>query len=386
VSFDDGASWRRWQLNLPTTPIHDLVVKDNTLVVATHGRSFWVLDSLGPLRQFSDELAKKDFHLYAPDPAYRMQAGAEGPAQPSKLTGQNPAAGALIYYWMKDAPKPGSEVKVEILDASGGVVRTYSSEHTKLPDEPLDPDDRKPEKELKPEAGLNSILWDLHHQGAHRVPGYYLWAYGKGGRGPLAVPGAYQVRVTVAGQAQTAPLEVRLDPRVSVSPADLEQQFAFLRKDQDELNRVYDSVNQIEDVRAQLAGMKARLPVDGSARSITESAEALDKQLVELRKQFINLDISANEDSLAYPPQLDAKLAYLAVAASSADSAPTAAEQAELEKLEQQGQTLLSRWSDLQSRQLADFQKAVAAKGLSSILVPPPGQVTAGTSRAAELE
>jgi len=386
ISFDDGANWRAWQLNLPVTPIHDLAVKDDSLVVATHGRSFWVLDSLGPVRQFSEDLAKQDFHLYTPDRAYRMQAGADNPGQPSKVAGQNPAAGASIYYSLKETPKPGTDVRVEILDSAGTVVRSYSSERTKLPDEPLDPDDHKPEKELKPEAGLNGLVWDLHYQNAHRVPSYYLWAYSRGARGPVAVPGSYQVRLTVAGQSQVAPLDLRLDPRVNVSLADLQQQFNFLLRDQEELNRVYDSVNQIEDVRAQLGGLKARLPADGSAKVIADAADILDKQLVELRSQFINLDISANEDSLAYPPQLDAKLAYLAVAAASADAAPTAAEQAEFDKLRQRSQQLQSQWSELQSRDLADFQKTVAAKGLSSILVPPAGQVISGTSRAAELE
>ncbi len=386
VSFDDGASWRALQLNLPITPIHDLIVKDNSLVVATHGRSFWVLDNLAPVRQFSDDIRGKDFHLYTPDPAYRMQAGAHGPEHASKVAGQNPPAGVPIYYALKEAPKPGSEVKVEILDTAGAVVRSYSSLRTELLDKPLDPDDHKPEKELKPEAGLNAMVWDLRYQGAHRVPGYYLWDYVGGARGPLALPGRYQVRLTVSGQSQTVPVEVRLDPRVTVSQADLQQQFDLLRKDQEELNRVYDSVNQIEDVRAQLAGMKTRLPSDAGAKPILDSADALDKQLVQLRNELINLDITADEDSVSYPPGIDAKLAYLAVAVASADSTPTAAEQAEFEKLQKKTQQLQMQWSELQSHDLADFQKTVAAKGLSSILVPPAGQSTAGSSRAAELD
>ena len=379
VSFDDGANWRSMQLNLPTTPIHDLVVKDNALVVATHGRSFWVLDNLGPVRQFSEDVGKQAFHLYTPDAAYRMQAGASAPGEPSKVAGQNPPAGASIYYSLKEKPKPGTEVKIEVLDSAGSVVRSYSSEHTKLLDEPPDPDDHKPEKELKPDAGLNSMLWDLRYERAHRVPGYYLWAYNGGARGPIAVPGRYQVRLTVAGQSQTAPFELRLDPRVKISQSDLEQQFSLLRNDQQTLSSLYDSVNQMQDVRAQLAGMKMRLQSDGTAKAIVDAADALDKQLVQLRNEFVNLDISANEDSLAYPPQLDGRLAYLAIAVGSADSAPTAAEQAEFEKLRQKSQVLQSKWGELQSRDLAEFQKAIAAKGLPGILVAPAGSVAGST-------
>ena len=117
VSFDDGAKWRLLKLNLPTVPVHDLVVKDNDLVVATHGRAFWILDDLSPLRQYSEDVAQKDAFLYAPATAYRIQAGASGERHPSKLTGHNPPAGAVIYYYLKDAPKGDTEAKLEILDA-----------------------------------------------------------------------------------------------------------------------------------------------------------------------------------------------------------------------------------------------------------------------------
>ena len=119
-----------------------------------------------------------------------------------------------------------------------------------------DPDDKKPEKELKPEAGLNRFVWDLRYDEAHHVPGYYLWEYGSGARGPIAVPGHYQVRLTVGAQTQTAGLDLKLDPRVQVSQADLEQQFNLLLQTRDELSRVYDAVNQIQDVRSQLSGLK----------------------------------------------------------------------------------------------------------------------------------
>ncbi|MGA8761900.1 MAG: hypothetical protein WB562_03340, partial [Candidatus Sulfotelmatobacter sp.] len=161
ISFNDGTDWRPLKLNLPTTPVHDLVVKDNDLVLATHGRAFWILDNISPLRQFSDEVAKKDVHLYTPGPAYRIQAGAEGERHPSKRVGENPPVGAVIYYYLKDAPKTPTETRIEILDASGKVIRKYSSLDLVTLEEPLGPDDKKPEKEIKPEAGLNRFVWDL---------------------------------------------------------------------------------------------------------------------------------------------------------------------------------------------------------------------------------
>ena len=374
VSFNGGADWRSLKLNLPTTPVHDLVIKDNDLVVATHGRAFWILDDVSPLRQFSDDVAKKDVHLYTPGPAYRIQAGAAAERHPSKLTGQNPPAGAIIYYSLKDAPKTGTETKLEILDASGKVIRRYSSAEIEPLEEPLDPDEKKPEKEIKPDAGLNRFVWDLRYEEAHRVPGYYLWEYGAGARGPVAAPGQYQVRLTVGSESQVAPLEVKLDPRVKVSPADLAQQFSLLTQIHEELNRVYDAVNQIQDVRSQVTGLKRRLPENASTKPIASSADDLEKKLVAVRDQLINLTISANEDSLAYPPQIDGKLAYLAMDVGSADAAPTEAEQLEFEKLKRQSGELLSRWDDLQLRDLPAFRKLTAESNLSTVVVPPAGQ------------
>jgi photosystem II stability/assembly factor-like uncharacterized protein len=374
VSFDDGAEWRPLKLNLPTTPVHDLVIKDSDLVVATHGRAFWILDDISPLRQFGDEVAKKDVHLYTPGPAYRIQAGEGGEHRPSKRTGQNPPAGAVIYYFLKDAPKAATETKLEILDAFGKAIRTYSSAETKRLDEPLDPDDKKPEKEIKPEAGLNRFVWDLRYEETHRIPGYYLWEYNGGARGPVAAPGQYQVRLTVGNESQVVPLEVKLDPRVNVSQADLAQQFSVLLQIHEVLNSVYDAVNQIQDVRSQVTGLKRRLPENASTKTIAGSADDIEKKLVAVRDQLVNLTISANEDSLAYPPQIDAKLAYLAMDVGSADSAPTEAEQLQFEKLKRQSAELLSRWQDLQRSDLAAFRKLTSESNLSTVVVPPAGR------------
>jgi photosystem II stability/assembly factor-like uncharacterized protein len=377
ISFDDGANWRSLRLNLPTTPVHDLIVKDNDLIVATHGRAFWILDDLTPLRQYDGKAEEREVTLYPPATAYRMQAGAAGERHPSKRTGQNPPAGAVIYYWLKDAPKPESVTKLEILDSTGKVIRAFSSVEVAPLEEPLDPDEKKPEKEIKAEAGLNRFVWDLRYEEAHHVPGYYLWEYSLGAHGPVAAPGHYQVRLTAGGQSQTAPVEVKLDPRVNVSQADLEQQVSVLLRLRENLNKVYDTVNQIQDVRSQLAGLRRRVPESAAGKTIMASADDLEKKLVVLRDQLINLTISANEDSLAYPPQLDAKLAYLAMDIGTADSAPTEAEERQFEKLNRQTADMLASWASLQHGELAAFQKLATEGSLSTVIVPPAGRMPA---------
>ena len=365
VSFDDGGHWRSLQNNLPLVPVHDLVIKNDDLVLATHGRAFWILDDVSPLRQFADSVAAEEVHLYKPATAYRVHTG-EAPAKLS-FDGKNPPNGAVIYFYLKQAPKPETkqEVKIEILDATGNVVRTYSSNKSEPLDEPLDPDDKKREKEIKPEDGLNRFVWDLRYDEANRVPNYFLWEYNDGAKGPLAVPGNYQVRLTANGKNLTAPFEVKIDPRVTTSQADLEKQFKLEMDVREQLNRLYDAVNQIQDVRDQLDGLKKRLVPSDSSKALFDGASAL------VRDPLINFKISASEDSLAYAPGIDAKLAFLSMGvAGFADSAPTEAEYQEFDKLKKQTDVLLAHWDEVRNADITNFQKLASEQNIHPIYVP----------------
>jgi len=354
------------QLNLPNVPVHDLVVKNDDLVVATHGRAFWILDDVSPLREYADSVAGEEMHLYKPATAYRVHGGSQ---RRHPFAGANPPNGAVIYYYFKKAPP--EEVKIEILDAAGSVIRRYSSKETEPLEEPLDPDGKKPEKQIKLEDGLNRFVWDLHYEDAHRVPGYYLWEYGDGARGPLAAPGNYQVRLTASGKSETTSFELKIDPRVTVSQDDLQKQFKLQMVVQEQLNRVYDAVNQMQDVREQLEGLKKRLGPGDSSKVLMDGVKALDAKLIEARDPLINFKISASEDSLAYVPGIDGKLAFLSMTvAGDADSAPTAAEYQEFDKLKKQTDELLARWEQVRSVDLGNFQKLAAEHNVSPIYVP----------------
>jgi photosystem II stability/assembly factor-like uncharacterized protein len=371
VSFDDGGNWRSLQINLPNVPVHDLVIKNDDLVLATHGRSFWILDDVSPLRQFADSVASEDVRLYKPATAYRIH-GEDSPARLS-FAGRNPPNGAVIYFYVKEAPKPESkeEVKIEILDASGAVVRDYSSKKTDPLDEPRDPDDKKPEKQIKLEDGLNRFIWDLHYEEANRVPGYFLWEYNDGAKGPLAVPGNYQVRLTANGKTFSAPFEVKIDPRVTTSQSDMEKQFKLELDIREQLNRVYDAANQIQDVREQLSALKKRIVPAGSTKAVFDGASALDAKLIEVRDPLINFKISASEDSLAFAPGIDAKLAYLSMGiAGFADAAPTESQYQEFDKLKKQTDELIARWDQVRNADITNFQKLATENNIHSIYVP----------------
>src|SRR5271157_5038738 len=218
VSFDGGANWQSLQLNLPNSPIHDLIVKNDDLVVATHGRAFWILDDLTPLRAAGSQ-AGSEAVLYKPRVTYRLRwPDFYERRQP---VGENPSTGAIVYYYLPAAPK--GVVALEFLDASGKVVRRYSNEEKKEADTPPEwPDQTPPDTKIPTNAGLNRFAWDLRSQGPTPLSGEPGAEFRN--RGPMVSAGTYQVRLTAEGKSYTAPLDVKVDARVKVANEDLQKQ------------------------------------------------------------------------------------------------------------------------------------------------------------------
>jgi photosystem II stability/assembly factor-like uncharacterized protein len=248
VSFDDGAHWQPLQLNLPSTPVTDLVVHDNDLAIATNGRSFWVLDDLVPLRELNPLLPQASLHLSQAAPAIRLHFPEQ--AERRRPVGQNPPAGAIIDYYFKT--KPAGEVTLDILDSQGRLVRHYSSKEKKIAEQPPEwPDQEKPKEVIPAEAGMNRFPWDLRHEPPIKIPGAFYSDIGP--RGPLALSGTYQVKLTADGQSRTQPLELRLDPRVTnVSAADLQKEFDLGMNIREANHRLHLAVNQIRQLRSEL--------------------------------------------------------------------------------------------------------------------------------------
>ncbi len=372
ISFNDGADWKSLKLNLPTVPIHDLVVKDDDLILATHGRAFWILDDIAPLREFTDAIAQEDVHLFTPAVATRYHsAGGEGRGG---LEAKNPPTGAVIDYFLKAEPK--GETTIEILDASGQVIRKFSSTRTQEMEEPADPDSKQPEKELEPKAGLNRFVWNMGYEEARKVPGYYFFEYEVGVKGPMALPGKYQVRLTSNGKTQTAPFELRLDPRVKVTAEDLQKQFDLRLQIREQLSRLADAVTQLDDVRAQADALATRLPDGPENDAIRKAAADLNQKLLKVRDEIIEKRIKANEDSLAYPARVDIRLAGLAAGISSGtDSAPTEPASRQFDKLKKLVDDQLAPWAEMQRADVPAFQKLVLDRGIPPVMVAPPDRV-----------
>jgi photosystem II stability/assembly factor-like uncharacterized protein len=232
-SVDDGAHWQSLRMNMPATSIRDLVIKDNDLVVGTHGRGFWILDDISPLRQLDAGMAAETAKLFKPGDAWRVRWNqwTDTPLPPDEPAGQNPPEGALLYYWLKSAPT--GPVVLEILDGSGNVVRRFSSDDTPAPmlqGQQVPPLWVRPAQVISGTPGMHRFAWDLRYDTPKGVrQGYPISAIPHDTpaepRGPLALPGDYSVRLTVDGRAYTEPLHLRMDPRYTTSMADLRTQF-----------------------------------------------------------------------------------------------------------------------------------------------------------------
>jgi photosystem II stability/assembly factor-like uncharacterized protein len=361
VSFDDGAHWQPLQLNLPGTPIHDLIVHNDDLVVATHGRSFWVLDSIAPLRQLTAAVASEPAHLFAPATASRSRMGH---MQPRRYPiGENPLEGAYIYYWLKEVPK--EPAKLEFLDAQGKVIRKFTSE-VKKKAEDKDEFDRDPEVEHIPaEAGLNRFVWDLRYEPPAKIPAAI---YDSGPpTGPLALPGVLQIRLTSAGKSYTAPLEIKMDPRVKTSADELRAQFDLLLKLRDREEEMNRAILAIRDLRNQLQSLEKRLGAKEEAKTVTGSGAELRKKIAAIEEELIQVHATAQEDEANYPTKLNSKLAYLTGVVDSADAAPTEAELAVFAALDKQVEAQLATWREILSKDLPALNDSMRKANIPSV-------------------
>ncbi len=349
-STNDGQSWQPLQLNLPTVAVHDLIVKDDDLVLATHGRSLWILDNLQPVREYDSKIAADAAYLFAPAQATRWHYGSS--AWGTRGGFSNPPHGAIIYYALKQDDK--NEVKIEILDAQNRLVRTLSS----TPKEAMGSEDNEDPEDLKnaaisKEAGVQRAVWDLRYDGARKIKGGKIDT-GDPADGPRVAPGAYTVRLTAAGTTRTAPLKVVADPRGDLPVDVIEAQTAFAIRVRDDVSRLTDLVNELRSVREQLkartAALEPRKSEAGVADLITAS-EAAMKRAEAIEDKLHNPTAEVVYDILAMRggARLYSRLSPLQLWAVEATGAPTAGmtqvlteQEQELTRLESETKTFLS--------------------------------------------
>lgn len=419
LSFDDGARWQPLQLNLPVVPVTDLTVKEGDLVAATQGRGFWVLDDLSPLRTLAADagsIAGKKAYLYLPTPSYRLW-DAGNPSQPPRGMGQNPPAGTVITYYLKEAPATDKEkdIKLEILTQDGRVIRTFQGKPPEPkgaaeakamggpaagekaePEKPstegavpapqgkemgkdkgkeaekekADDEDKEEEEEKVPtEAGLNRFIWDMTWPKASSFPGMILWS----GEpfGPLAVPGHYQVRLTAGGETLTQPFEIRKSPRSASTQEDLEAQLQFLIETRDKLSEMHDAIRRIREVRAQLDDTRKRLRKDEERRAVVGAAKELDKKMTEVEEALYQTKNRSRQDPLNFPVRLNDKLNAVASSVAVGDYRPTAQALQVKSDLTKAIDAELGKLRAIWEGDLARFNELAREKGVPAVIVPP---------------
>jgi photosystem II stability/assembly factor-like uncharacterized protein len=448
VSFDDGAHWKSLQRNLPMSSMRDLAVTDRDLVVATHGRAFWVLDDITPLRQYRDASGNDEVTLYKPSTAYRFFGGGFGGGRGAN--GQNPPSGAIIYYSLKNqvgppstpgggqggrrgrdgseqpregqaaaeasAAKPRPEtpreaapagakteaskesvtrdvpdnatertrqqdhVTVEILDPSGKVVRTFPPKQALARESENDEGGEGFGRFAAPNptgnAGLNRFVWNLRYEDSVRVPGAILW--GGSNTGPVAVPGNYQVRVTVHGKSYTQPLEVKGDPREQVQQADLQKQFDLLMQIQDEVNKVDEAINQMISVKKQVDDLDKRLPADDHGRAVRAAGRRLTQKVDPIEDVLYQSKARSGQDVLNYPIRLNNQLVALASSIGGAEAAPTSQSFEAFNFLKQKSDEQLAKWADVLKTDVPAFNAEVQKEQVPAIILSPSTAVPSG--------
>jgi hypothetical protein len=366
VSFDGGANWQSLQLNLPNSPIHDLIVKNDDLVVATHGRAFWILDDITPLRaSTASAQAATEAVLYKPRLTYRLRW--PDFFERRQPVGENPPSGAIIYYYFPTAPK--GVVALEFLDSSGKVVRRYSNEEKKEAETPPEwPDQTPPNEKIPADVGVNRFAWDLRLQGPTPLAGEPGAEFRN--RGPMVPPGAYQVRLTADGKSYTAPLELKADPRVKVSSDDLQKQSELGRKIVAQVSEIHEAVGTIREVRTQTRGLSRRFGDDTKYASLLSATKDFDKKSFDLESQLLQVNAKSSESTLNYPVLIDERAHSLLFSVESGDAAPTKQQYEVFEDLEKQAQPLLAQYRELMSKDLPALNEMVNKQNIPALYVP----------------
>lgn len=310
ISFDDGASWKPFQLNLPVTSIRDLHVRDNDLIAATHGRSFWMIDDLTPLQQLSQEMSEQSMVLFKPDKAYRMQQSGRGRVN-TKLVGTNHPNGAIFHYYIRDL-KETDTVLLEIKEADGKIIQRYSN---KAEEDKYNPHAIKP---LKVKKGGNRFVWNMRYPGFRAFEGMVL--YSSPNVGPKAVPGTYKVSLSYNGEVSEQSFQIVKDPRQSNTPEDYKEQFDFLIKVRNEVSRANEAIVRIRQIKKDLEYLKQK------ADDKPEVLELINRFESELSQVENNIHMTKNQsrqDPLNYGIRINNRLAFLMADSQRGDYPPT---------------------------------------------------------------
>ena len=309
ISFDDGASWNPVQLNLPIVPITDLTIKNDNLIAATQGRSFWLIDDITPLHQLNEAIAKSDFHLFKPMPSYRMNGAQAGRRGQPKNEGLNHPNGVMFHYYLKDTTK--SIVSLEVLETNGALIKKFSTK----------PDKKAKEEELKIKKGMNKFIWNMRYPDAEGFDGLIMWAGSL--TGPKAMPGKYKARLTVNGTPMETEFEILKDPRTTGTLEDIKAQFDFSIAVRNKLSETHVAIKKIRTAREQINRVTEPMKGKEGMKDVNELSKSILDEMKKIEEALYQTKNKSGQDPLNYPIRLNNKLAALGSEVDGSDFRPT---------------------------------------------------------------
>lgn len=356
VSFDDGSSWKPFQLNLPIVPITDLTIKNDNLIAATQGRGFWLIDDLTVLHQLAKQSTATNY-LFKPLASYRM-AGSDNGDRRHASVGKNLANGVITHFYLAQSPDKDTTVSLEFFETNGKLIKAYSNKA------------EKKEAQLKDlKAGGNVFVWDTRYPDAKSFDGMILWWAQMAG--PKAIPGEYQVRLTVNKEAYTQNFTIRKDPRNSASIDDIRQQFNYMLAVSEKLTEAHQAIETIRALKAQIQTLNEKIKGNAAYAKLTEQGKAIDKQLSAIEENLYQTKNRSGQDPLNFPIRLTNKLAHLNALTGMGDAAPT--EQAEAYRLEVTAliDAELAQLKTVLNTKLPEYNALAKELAINLLMLPP---------------
>lgn len=354
ISYDYGANWKKFQLNLPVVPITDMTIKDNDLIVATQGRAFWAIDDLSLLQQKGDDVTNKNLYVFAVNDAYRTESGGRrqrgaGNALPNM--GENPPAGAVFNYFLKDA-NDSSKVSISIFDKQNKVIKTYSKKAKEVTDK------------LEFSAGMNQFVWDMNYPPAEKADGMILW---NGSIGSVkAAPGKYNARFRYGKDSVDVPFVIKADPNYKMTEADYDAQVGFLLQIRDKFSEVQNGIKNIRAVRTQINDFTAKLDTNVT-KELKAQGDSINKQLTAIEEALYQTKSKSFQDVLNFPIRINDKLAGLYGVAASGQNPPSKQSRETLADLGSQADVQLAKLKKILDTDLKAYNKLINEKQIPVI-------------------
>ncbi|MCM4155086.1 glycosyl hydrolase [Gramella sp. AN32] len=348
ISFDDGENWKSFQLNLPVVPITDLALKENDLIVATQGRSLWILDDLGPIHQLYENNPKNGNVLYTPQDAYRMG----GKSRESLTAGTNLAGGVNTYFYLENDPED-EMVKISYLNSTNDTIQSFSTKDEK--------------NKLEVSQGGNTHNWDLKGEGAEKLDGMILWWANT--EAASAVPGDYKVVLEVADKTYSENFKVLADKNAEATVEGMQKQFDFITDVNNTVDRAHKSIKKMRDLDVKLKAFKEQYKDNEDTKILVEKADTLSTQLSEIENELYQTKNRSNQDPLNFPIKLTNKLAHLNSLVGMDDFPPTQQDVEVKNELTQAINSELDKFEKILNEEIKEFNKEFNELNLNYLFV-----------------